>query len=535
MYLPPSWRIAVLVILGVGVPGSILAVEIRVPLDVPEIQQAISIANDGDVIIVSDGTWNEAIDFSGKNIEIRSENGPQSTHIVGTLDSAVVAIRSGETNLALLEGFTVRGGGGVEINGPRLGGGIYISGSSPRIRQCIIEENQASVGGGVFIDGGPSQQVVLEEVQIRSNVVSDSGGGLAIIGVGIGVSLVNCSVQENHAETVAGAIFCETSSLQLQSSQISQNSAEMLVGGVWLYQSSDGNFFDCEFSENNSLIVGGAVVVSDFSRVTMDHCILHDNSGGASGGGMLFDVGNDQLIQEIKFCVFNNNSASGAGSDVVISFNLVKVMMERCTFGSPAPNSASNIRVNNDYPEALLLDSCIVRGGTLPSIEAEPGSTVGYYSCVDGLVASGITAIDCIDEDPLFANPAAGILSLQPDSPCIDNGNPALPVDPDGSAPDMGALGVVESGTFRRGDVNADGLSNLADAIQILGMLFISGSGPIGCLDAGDCNDDGLLNISDGVTLLDALFVSGSPLPEPTGDCGSDPTTDPLDCSNFCP
>ena len=535
MILPVVSRFVFLLITVFSISGGAEAIEILVPQDVPNIQQAIAIANDGDEIIVSAGIWNEAIDFSGKNIVIRSQEGPEKTRIEGTLDAPVVTFQSGETNLARLEGFRISGGGGSGNSGSQLGGGIYISGASPCIRDCIIEENQAFVGGGVFIDAGPSQQIVLEEVQILSNLALNSGGGLGIVGVGSGVTLVNCLIQGNQSETVAGAIYCEASSVQLQSCQVKQNSAEMLVGGVWLYLNSEGDFFDCEFSSNSSLIVGGAVVVSDFSRLTMERCFLLDNCGGVSGGGLLLDVGDDQLLQTIRSCVFLGNLASGTGADVVISFNQVSVLMERCTFGPPAAGSASNIRVNNNYPQVLLLDSCIVQGGGVPSIDAEPGSTLGYYSCIEGLTSTGIDFLDCIDEDPLFVNPAAGILTLQVGSPCIDSGNPALPLDPDGSAPDMGALPVAQLGEFRRGDVDGSGSLNLGDAIQILGMLFVSGSATIDCLDAGDCNDDGALNISDAVTLLDTLFVSGEPLPVPFEECGADPTPDALDCAIFCP
>lgn len=510
------------------------AVEIRVPLDVPGIQQAIEIANDGDVILVAAGVWNESINFSGKNIEIRSEAGPEETRIAGTLDSAVITINSGETNAALLQGFSISGGGGFFLGGIRLGGGIYISGASPRIIQCVIEDNQATVGGGIFIDGSPVDPITLEEVTIRSNVVTDSGGGIAITAIDPGVSLVNCAVVENHAQTVAGGIYCEASSLDLQSSEVSQNSSDMLVGGIWIYQGSFGEFSECQFSQNSSLIVGGALVVSDFSRTSVDHCVFKDNLGGASGGGLLFDVGDDQLVQEVKHSVFYGNSASGTGSHVVVSFNLIQLVMERCTFGAPAPGSAASIRINNSYPESVLLDSCIVRGGVLPSIESESGSTLGYFSCIEGLVTSEINAFDCIDEDPLFADVDAGDFRLLPGSPCIDSGNPAQPDDPDGSPANMGALGIADSVTFRRGDTDADGATNLGDVIQILGMLFVLGSDPVGCFDAGDCNDDGLINISDAITLLDALFVSGTPLPAPIGECAEDPTPDTLGCLNQC-
>lgn len=93
---------------------------------------------------------------------------------------------------------------------------------------------------------------------------------------------------------------------------------------------------------------------------------------------------------------------------------------------------------------------------------------------------------------------------------------------------------------FNRGDTNADGLFNIADMINLLGVLFPSGS-PVSfpCDDAGDTNDDGLLNIADAINGLGVLFPSGSPalIPAPFGTCGEDPTSDALDCAAFpaCP
>ncbi|OUU23371.1 MAG: hypothetical protein CBC13_05830, partial [Planctomycetia bacterium TMED53] len=86
---------------------------------------------------------------------------------------------------------------------------------------------------------------------------------------------------------------------------------------------------------------------------------------------------------------------------------------------------------------------------------------------------------------------------------------------------------------FVRGDCNADGGFNIADAIFLLASLF--SGGPAGtCSDACDANDDGGVNIADAIFSLAALF-SGGPAPTPTS-CGVDPTdTDVLDCVSFPP
>lgn len=82
---------------------------------------------------------------------------------------------------------------------------------------------------------------------------------------------------------------------------------------------------------------------------------------------------------------------------------------------------------------------------------------------------------------------------------------------------------------FIRGDCNSDGVSNIADAIQLLDNLFGS-LNPPDCLDACDTNDDGQSNIADAIALLNSLFGSPPvPLPPPAV-CGPDPTVDALQC-----
>ena len=55
------------------------------------------------------------------------------------------------------------------------------------------------------------------------------------------------------------------------------------------------------------------------------------------------------------------------------------------------------------------------------------------------------------------------------------------------------------------------------------------------CDDACDASDDGMLNLVDVIALLASLFGSETiPLPEPTRDCGLDPTSDDeLRCSQY--
>ncbi len=511
------------------------AAEILVPQDVPQIADAIDLALDGDEIIVSPGDWQTPINFNGKNIVVRSSEGPESTHLVGNGNGSVVSFISGEVSGATLEGFTIHSGGGTLTTNGLLGGGILIMNSYPTIRDCIIENNAAASGAGIHVEGPSFGNVTVDSVIIRNNCSADSGGGICLRNSAEAI-LLNCHIENNVAEVVAGGILCEESSITIIDSAVVGNASDLAVGGVWIYFDSEAQIQNCLFENNSSPISGGAVVISDQARATIESSVFRDNLGGSSGGAILLDSGSNQETQVIRGCVFHNNFATNAGSHLAISFNPLDLLIEKCTFGMTDIGSAEAISINNSGIEAVRIDSSIIMAGAGGSIVAIPGSTSVTYSCVENLSATAVTPVDSIDADPLFTDAGNGIYTLESGSPCLNNGNPLLPLDADGTLTDMGALGAapLPSSEFRRGDVDGSGSANIADAIQILAWLFIPGTDAPSCEDSSDTNDDGALNVSDAITLLDALFVSGDPLPEPYGSCGSDATDDPLTCEADC-
>ncbi len=88
---------------------------------------------------------------------------------------------------------------------------------------------------------------------------------------------------------------------------------------------------------------------------------------------------------------------------------------------------------------------------------------------------------------------------------------------------------------FLRGDVNADGLINIADPIFLIKYLFNNGATPT-CMDAADANDDGRIDIADMITIIRYRFSDGGDLNPPFEQCGIDPTDDQLGCiaHDFC-
>lgn len=133
---------------------------IRVPGEQPTIQDGINAASDGDIVLVAPGTYPE-IDFLGKAITVRSEAGADETAIWGPYPygsyGSTVTYKSGETEDAVIDGFTISYGQGTRVPPApeewyRLyGAGIYCIGSSPTIKNCTISGNNADQqGGGIY-------------------------------------------------------------------------------------------------------------------------------------------------------------------------------------------------------------------------------------------------------------------------------------------------------------------------------------------------------------------------------------------------
>ena len=130
-----------------------------VPSEHPSIQLAINDANNGDVVIVGPGRYQENINFLGKAITVQSvdPNDPnivEATIIDGNAPAdsnfgSVVTFNSGEDNDSVLSGLTITGGTGSWVRiywqfkgylWNRCGGGVLcLNGSSPAIRKMFSE------------------------------------------------------------------------------------------------------------------------------------------------------------------------------------------------------------------------------------------------------------------------------------------------------------------------------------------------------------------------------------------------------------
>ncbi len=183
------------------------------PTAYSNLQAAIDDANDGDTVLVAPGTYtgdgNRDIDFKGKAITVKSEQGPETCFIdcQGTEREPHRGFdfHSGEGPNAILDGFTVTGGfvsgilqigGAVRCQRPD-GVRAYVS---PTIINCIFRGNTAVSGGAIGLYGS---QAVISNCIVWNNTAIASGGGI-YCAYSSGPRIVNCTICGNRTKYGGG-------------------------------------------------------------------------------------------------------------------------------------------------------------------------------------------------------------------------------------------------------------------------------------------------------------------------------------------
>jgi len=182
----------------------------RIPEDTTSIQGGIEWAENGDVVLVSPGIYQERIDFLDKNITVASllysgfdQSMVSETIIDGEYEGTVVTISGGQNHSAILLGLTIENG-----YGSQTGGGILIENSSPIIDNNIIRNNNAGdcggEGAGLAI-WSESQPLIIRN-KFYENVVSGVCDCICYFGGGIYVDSTAFPII-GSSETLGNAFF----------------------------------------------------------------------------------------------------------------------------------------------------------------------------------------------------------------------------------------------------------------------------------------------------------------------------------------
>ena len=241
-----------------------------------------------------------------------------------------------------LDGFVLTGGNadwwGADSNSKYLcGGAIYNDGSlagshsSPLVRNCTFEENQASTfGGAVYNYGGFSgfNHASFDNCIFENNVAASGGGAMYNNGSFDGeceITITSCHFQNNTTSFNGGAIYNQGSSAGKAGGIVTNctfigNSASASGGAVLNFGNngeSSPTFQDCNFDANNAQ--QGGAVFNDGSFTGKSHglfinCDFTQNTT-TLGGGAVYNLGSEAGASNPTFtnCNFVSNGAVSSG------------------------------------------------------------------------------------------------------------------------------------------------------------------------------------------------------------------------------
>ncbi len=340
---------------------------LHVPGDYLTIQAAIDAAGDGDTIVVADGTYagegNRDIDFKGKAITVRSENGPENCIIDCQEEGRGFTFHSQEDPNSILDGFTITNG---YAPGGQLalcnGGGIFCQNSSPSISNCILKNNDAISGSGIYCY---NSNTIIRDSVIKNNAAHDRT--MSYIQVGYG-----------------GGIFCCLGSIIIINSSIMNNHSDYYGGGIYCV-SGKTTIENCTFSNNDSSLHGGGIHAEE-SILAINKCLISCNSCEYGLGG---GINCNKTNVTITNCnIIANEAVEGSGLSCYESSGTIT----NCTIvgnGKPAKNFAGILAGGIWCGESnLSIASCVLWQNGMnwrPAITAEQNSdTIISFSDVQG-------------------------------------------------------------------------------------------------------------------------------------------------------
>ncbi len=443
-----------LLLLALG-PAPLVAAQSTwyVPDNFATIQQAIDASQDGDTVIVRDGIYQENLNFRGRGITLRSENGAATTVIEGGGTAPVVVFDHREKRDSVLRGFKIRDGLATSPVLQPTGGGVRCdTRTAPVIEDCIFEFNNGYRGAGL---GAIGASPTLTRCIFRSNFATENGGGVALDG-GSTVVITDCSFLFNSAQGGGGGLYSFQSGPVLLRCEFRTNSALSAISGGGAISLRGDSFLhpttvvECSFTTNLAQNHGGAVYAKNYNfqgDALFRRCSFEENTAIADGGAVYLE---DFFELALDHCTLTNANVATRGASVAVTDFAELQLSNSILFD----NDADDLFVDTAGNAAATVSYCIVEGGWpgTGNLDRDPGLRVD--------------------------------LTLMSGSPCIDAGDPAGAADPGNTRADIGmkpfeqALPHLIASALTGEEPAAFLLKNATPASDVLLAWSLAGGGP---------------------------------------------------------
>jgi len=258
---------------------------------------------------------------------------------VGAVENSLNVLKADGVGVtAAIDGFTITGGNPAQTMLCEEGGGLFVEAASPTVTNCIFVNNcGCTLGGAVFVwDGAGASAPTFINCLFNGNE-ADQGGAMYITSGD--VTMVNCTVANNHGDSFGGGVIVDGFGAGLT-----------VVNTIFW-----GNDTNGIISEPAQLIAGPG------SSLDIDSCIVQGWSGILGGAG---NNGSDPLFADVD----GGDLIAGTADD-----NL------RVVCGSPAIDSGDNsavpvdVAVDLDHSERFVNNVAPDTGvGTSPIVDRGP-------------------------------------------------------------------------------------------------------------------------------------------------------------------
>lgn len=504
--------ITLLVLVVITMPFNASADILNVPGDYPTIQEAINNAIHGDTVLVDSGTYEEVLNFSGKDIMVKSANGPEVTIIDAEhfSSSSVVTFQSNESSQAVLEGFTLINGTGTlheyEPGSWALcGGGIFIVNASPTIIGNIICNNHSEYhGAGLFIQDAVNP--VIKQNRIRNNSADGNGGG--IFGVGVsslvieeneilqntsesygGIMCIECNlvlsenmISENESKSCSGVFVVNCQSIEIVNNEILKNSSEFAVGGIKCTEST-GNISNNTISGNT-----GGGIHNYWSTLDIIENVISENT---IGGGIDIHPNSQALIKG-NIITGNHGDTDRAGG--INTWGDTTEILHNIIYANTADYRGGGIRATNSglIEGNYIVDNvCSGEGGGIWFQGSYNGQAAVKNNTIRGNSAESgggvccrmraVLSKNCIAEN--IANERGGGVFILPDSEVVlrrneIRGNQAMGDDGGGVFVRKAKAVIVENTIYENEGCDGGGIySQLCNGLDIINNTIIHNTG----------------------------------------------------------
>lgn len=349
--------------------GIMVAGELHVPSEYPTIQAAIDLAAEGATVVVEPNTYTGT---GNRDIDFRGK---------------AITVRS------------------IEPNDPNVVAATIID----------CDANASDTHRGFVFLNGEGRNSIVDGFTITRGYVGRGGG---IYCLDSSPTITNCTIINNTAGVDGGGIFCEN---------------------------GDPTLVNCTFSNNSAEGDGGGMCILMGCR-EISNCVIVGNTCGRYGGGIFCTLENS-----IKNCAISCNVAGEDGGGIY-NWSGSSVISNCTIVANTAGISAGGVlNINADSP----LINCILWAnadstGTGEFAQIQGPTRDVSYSCIqdddpnDEYIPFGGEENGNIDDNPMFVrdpndggdgwgtgdNDDFGDSHLQNNSPCINTGDPYLPIEP---------------------------------------------------------------------------------------------------------